>query len=403
MKKWITSILTVALSFFAFGTGQAFAEQPATLTPEMINGESAVLMDGTTGTILFEKNPHKPLYPASITKIATAIYTIERGAINDTAIVSKKARHAEGTRVYLEEGESVSMKNLLYGLIMHSGNDAAIVIAEHLDGSTEVFSEKVTNYLKEKVNVQNTNFTNPHGLHDDNHYTTAYDMAKISRYAMADPLLREIAGTKTYEWHQQEWDTVLVNHNKMLRNYEGTTGLKNGFTDQAGNTLVVTAKRGDTELIAVTMKAPSSAFSYKDVTALLDYGFANYETQQIATGGQSFVYTGENEKEEPMKFFAESNLYATVPKDQTYATEIQNTGDLVVQFENGDKTILHLKAEKKEEKAEVLAASLPEEKNKIALYGITVGWSFLNLFMLLYLFKMIKIKRRNVVYRKRNY
>ncbi|MGG0796355.1 D-alanyl-D-alanine carboxypeptidase family protein [Brevibacillus laterosporus] len=407
MKKWMKTFLAIGISLITFGIQPSYAAQPPALPLEEIKGEGAILMDGSSGTVLFEKNPQQYLFPASITKIATAIYAIENGNIKDIATVSNKARTVEGSRVYLAEGEQVSMRNLLFGLILNSGNDAAIVIAEHMAGSTEAFAEKVNAYLKEKVGVKNTHFTNPHGLHDENHYTTAADMAKIAQYAMKNPLLREIAGTKRYEWHQKEWDTVLVNHNKMLTTYEGTTGLKNGFTDQARNTLVVTAKRGDTELIAVTMKAPSNVVSYQDVHKMLDFGFANYESKKIVNAGQYLVYQPQNDTEKAASFYTDKDLFITVPKQTTYEQKLLSNGDLVLTLSNGEERRLHLQPE-------VLptAVSTTEEgeqaptHNPIALYGVVVFWALLNLFFILFFIRLLRAKRRtrrtnNVVLRKR--
>ncbi|RAP26129.1 D-alanyl-D-alanine carboxypeptidase [Brevibacillus laterosporus] len=402
MKKWMKTFLAISFSLITFGVQPSYAAQPPVLPLEEVQGEGAILIDGSSGTVLFEKNPQQYLFPASITKIATAIYAIENGNVNDMATVSNKARTVEGSRVYLAEGEQVSMRNLLFGLILNSGNDAAIVIAEHMAGSTEAFADKVNAYLKEKVGVKNTHFTNPHGLHDENHYTTAADMAKIAQYAMKNPFLREIAGTKRYNWHQKEWETVLVNHNKMLTTYEGTTGLKNGFTDQARNTLVVTAKRGDTELIAVTMKAPSNVFSYQDVHKMLDFGFAHYETKKIVNAGQYMVYQPKTDTEKAANFFADKDLFITVPKKTTYEQRLLSTGDLVLTLSNGEERKLHLQPEVLPMVAPSSEEGIQVTHNPIALYGIVVFWSLLNLFFILFFIRLLRAKRRtNIVLRKR--
>lgn len=195
------------------------------------------------------------MYPASITKILTAIIAIEGSNLNDTVTVSKKAREVDGTRVYLEEGEQVPLKKLLQGLLINSGNDAAIAIAEHVSGNVTDFSKVMNRTAKEKIGVRNSNFINPHGLFDPNHQTTAYDMAKITQYAMKNKTFREIVGTKELRWNGEGWKTTLYNHNKLLWRYEGVNGGKNGYVDESGSTLVTSAKRGSTELIAVTLKA----------------------------------------------------------------------------------------------------------------------------------------------------
>lgn len=169
MKKLRRYLLLGAFLTLCLPQLHTQAAEDVHLNDEMINGRSAILIDGTTGTVLYAKNPDDRHFPASITKIATGIYAIENGNPSDIVTVSKKAREVEGTRVYLAEGEKVPLEKLEYGLLMNSGNDAAIAIAEHMEGSTENFGEKLTAYIKEKTGVQHTNFTNPHGLHDDNH------------------------------------------------------------------------------------------------------------------------------------------------------------------------------------------------------------------------------------------
>ncbi|MDI3410890.1 serine hydrolase [Bacillus sonorensis] len=155
------------------------------------------------------------MYPASITKIATAIYAIEKGHLKDDVKVSKKAAETEGTSVYLEKGETVPLKRLLQGLLMNSGNDAGTAIAEHLSGSVEQFADDLNAFVAKRVGATDTHFTNPHGLFDKNHYTTAADMAKITAYAVKNKTFRSLFQKKA-AWHGQTWDTTLKNHHRML-------------------------------------------------------------------------------------------------------------------------------------------------------------------------------------------
>lgn len=364
------------------------AVEDVQLNDEMINGRSAILIDGTTGTVLYAKNPDDSHFPASITKIATGIYAIEKGNPSDIVTVSKKAREVEGTRVYLAEGEKVTLEKLEYGLLMNSGNDAAIAIAEHMEGTTEQFGEKLTAYVKEKTGVRNTNFTNPHGLHDDNHYTTAADMAKIAQYAMKNPIFRTIVGTKRLKWDGAEWQTVIVNHNKMLTNYEGATGIKNGFTDQAHSTLVASAKRGNTELIAVTMMADTSAATYQDVTKMLDYGFAHYETRQISTKGDAF---------------ANKDLFLTVPLGAVVHRQMKGTSMLEVQLSNGDEYYFARQPSEQELQAAQAERTRQKEQavqltkqaaNTLPHILLFFSWLFLNVLMIAYTVRRAVKKRR---------
>ncbi len=397
MRCFFTLVLLLTNVLFGWGTGSVSAHEADALTAGSINGESAILIDGTTGQVLFEKNAHAKLYPASITKIATGIYAIENGNPDDLVTVSKKARYEEGTRVYLGEGEQVPLRKLEYGLLMHSGNDAATAIAEHLGGTTEAFAEKLNAFLSEKTGVTETHFANAHGLHDPNHYTTAADMAKIAQYAMKNPIFREIVATKKLPWDGREWKTELINHNKMLWRYDGATGIKNGFTDQAGNTLVASAKRGDTEFIAVTMKAQSSSFTYKDVTKLLDYGFAHYETKPVAKAGQAFTAVTAASSERREEFTAPTDLFMTVPLGTEPQVELSQEGNLLAtagtmsqEYVLQRKEIPGIPANSLRQ----LAGDPPEVGSTAAYYGILLSWLLLNLLMVLYVVVRAKKRRR---------
>ena len=199
--------------------------------------ESAVLVDSTTGKVLYEKNAFKRLYPASLTKIATAIYAIENGNLNDTVTISKNVENTDGTRVYLVAGEKVTLKHLLQGLLINSGNDAGVAIAEYMNGSIPKFASQLNQYLVDKIGVSATNFVNPHGLFDENHYTTAYDLAKITNYAIKNDIFKQIFGTKELEWNGEGWQTTLFTHHLILKGeieYKEVTGGKTGYVDQSG-------------------------------------------------------------------------------------------------------------------------------------------------------------------------
>ncbi|MGE5701650.1 MAG: D-alanyl-D-alanine carboxypeptidase family protein [Clostridia bacterium] len=387
MMKLLRYLLLCTFLTLLLPLATSAEQENVQLNDGLLNGKSAILIDGTTGTVLYQKNPDERLFPASITKIATGIYAIENGNPADIVTVSKKARNVEGTRVYLAEGEKVTLEKLEYGLMMHSGNDAAIAIAEHMEGSTERFGEKLTEFIKEKTGVKNTNFTNPHGLHDDNHYTTAADMAKIAQYAMKNPKFREIVATKRLKWDGAEWQTVLVNHNKMLTNYEGATGIKNGFTDQAHSTLVASAKRGNTELIAVTMMADSSAWTYKDVSRMLDYGFAHYETKQVSAKGDAY---------------ANKDLFLTVPLGATFTRQMKGSSMLEVTLSTGEEYFF---SREQDLKKTVSAASmayehkLPSRESIVPHTVLFFSWLFLNALMVVYTLRRI-VKRRKTSYQQ---
>ncbi|WP_223700439.1 D-alanyl-D-alanine carboxypeptidase family protein [Sutcliffiella deserti] len=246
--------------------------------------ESVLLVDAKTGDVLFEKDSERVMYPASITKIVTALLAIEEGNLEDIVTVSKNARDQEGSRVYLLEGEQLSLHKLVKGLLINSGNDAGTAIAEHMNGSEKEFAKRMTSFVENKIGTKDTTFKNPHGLYNPDHVTTARDMAKIAKYAMENELFREIVGTKEIEWIGEGWETTLYNHHRLLWDYEGTTGVKNGFVPESGHTLITSAKRDDTELIAVTLKAASKYYSYQDTIKLLDYGFENFKVVDLKKG-----------------------------------------------------------------------------------------------------------------------
>ncbi|MFD2371581.1 D-alanyl-D-alanine carboxypeptidase family protein [Brevibacillus sp. GCM10020057] len=401
MRILLACLLALATALFGPGTPMASAEDAVKLSPDALSGESAILIDATTGQVLFEKNPHERLYPASITKIATGIYAIEKGNPDDIVTVSKKARYEEGTRVYLGEGEQVPLRKLEYGLLMHSGNDAATAIAEHMSQTTERFAEELNAYLREKVGVTETHFANAHGLHDPNHYTTASDMAKIARYAMRNPTFREIVGTNRLPWNGREWKSELINHNKLLREYEGATGIKNGFTDQAMHTLVGSAKRGNTEFIAVTMKAGSSAYAYHDVTRMLDYGFANFETKQVAASGKAYTRSAEPGNANVITYTAMDDLYATVPKGTEPQVELTQSGQLHVQAGNLEIAypLLRHDPPPAPEKPQMIQAAESHSEHPDVQYALMFVWLGLNLFMIYFMVRRAR-RMRNV--RNRN-
>lgn len=251
---------------------------PLVQEPE-ISARTAIVMDLNSGMVLYEKNSQDKVFPASTTKILTALLAIEQGDLNDVVTISKTASGVEGSSIYLEVGEKIPLKDLIYGLMLRSGNDAAIAIAEKIAGSKESFIEKMNERAKE-IGAEHTHFMNPNGLHDDEHYTTAYDMALLARQAMLNPAFKEVAASKS--WTADRGDgkfNVFYNKNKVVHQYEGGTGVKIGYTKTAGRTLVASSKRGEMELICVVMDAPNW---FEDSYRLMDAVYDTYEEVQIA-------------------------------------------------------------------------------------------------------------------------
>jgi serine-type D-Ala-D-Ala carboxypeptidase (penicillin-binding protein 5/6) len=288
---------------------------------QQINADAFIVIDSKTGEIILEKNQNKQHFPASITKIVTAIIAIEDRDVNERVTISQHAQNTKGTSLSLLAGEKISLRYLLYGIMLHSGNDGAVAIAEHISNNETEFAQKMTSFAK-SIGATNTQFTNASGLPDEEHYTTAYDMAIITQYAMKNETFREIVQHKQYNWDSSLWrDELLehekldaaklgipwegkpkiINHNLLLNLYQGATGIKNGFTHEARYTLVGSAENNGTEIIAVLLKSMDSDTAYKDMINLLDQGFIlnmDKENKLIAKNDDDLKTGKESNKDE---------------------------------------------------------------------------------------------------------
>ena len=324
MKKFVSVFIIVPLLF----TIQicVFAAE----TEQMdLKSEGAVLLDSDSGAVLYAKNGNDKMYPASLTKIATAIYAIDKGNLNSIVTVSGNAVRQDGTRVYLNEGEQVPLKKLIQGMLINSGNDAAVAIAEHIDGTVEQFAENLNVYLKTMIGVNNTHFTNPSGLFDENHYTTAMDLALITNYAIKNPVFAEIFGTKVLEWKGQSWETTLLTHHRMLKGelpYPDVTGGKTGYTSETKQTLATTADNGKIRLTAVVLKSELKNDKYNDTAILFDYGFNAFQHAIIKQGE---IYKAENKE-----FYPENDTLIT-ENVKGCIKKISNDGLLSIEDQDG--------------------------------------------------------------------
>lgn len=249
-----------------------------------VSARSAILMEQESGRVLIEKDAHTVRRIASITKIMTATLAIESGKMQEKVKISERAVKAEGSSVFLKVGEKVKLEDLVYGLMLRSGNDTAVAIAEHVGGSLEGFVYLMNQKAKE-IGMKNTYFSNPHGLDDhEKHYSTAYDMALLTRFTMNSKVYKKIVGTKVYRAPNptENWDRVWKNKNRMLTKYEYSTGGKTGYTKRAKRTLVSTATKGDMDLIAVTINASDD---WNDHISLFEIGFKQYDMAEIAEEG----------------------------------------------------------------------------------------------------------------------
>jgi len=244
-----------------------------------VSAASAVLMDADSGRVLYEKDCRTRRPIASITKLMTALVALESGhSLDETVTVAREWTGAEGSSLYLRPGEKISLETLLYGLLLRSGNDAALAIAGHCGGTVENFVAQM-NRKARQLGMEDTAFVNPNGLSAEGHYSSAYDMALLARACLENETLAKIAATKSITLGTY----TFTNHNKLLWRYEGCIGLKTGYTELSGRTLVSAARREGTTLICVTLNAPSD---WADHTALFDWGFAHYRARSLSRAGE---------------------------------------------------------------------------------------------------------------------
>ncbi len=295
MKRFITAFLSILILLFspASMVQASSATSPQAVWPDGpgVYAESAIIMEASTGLILYEKNIDAKRYPASITKIMTALLAIENSNLGDTVTFSRNAVFdvdLDSSRIGIDVGEKLTMQQCLYGTLLESANEVTYAIAEHVSGSVDAFA-KLMNEKAASLGCTNTHFANPHGLHNENHYTTARDMALITREAMKNDTFRKIFGARTYQippTNIQSETRYLRNHHKfVLRQeyrYDDCIGGKTGYTSNSKFTLVSVAKRGDLELICVIMKDDSTSHQYNDTAKLFDYAFDNFSIYPIA-------------------------------------------------------------------------------------------------------------------------
>lgn len=243
-------------------------------------------MDAGTGRILYEKNARQRMYPASITKIMTALVALEHGDLRDEVTIPREAAGVEGSSMYLAAGETYTLEELLYGLMLVSGNDAAVAIAHHIAGGVAEFA-RLMNETARRLGAASTHFTNPHGLPDADHYTTAHDMALITRRALEIPAFRRIVATAEVElpWRPGRAARRFVSGNWML-GQGGIDGVKTGFTQAARHTYVASASRDGRRLIAVVLATDPKPQKWADAWELLEYGYSSFEWRRVVDAGQ---------------------------------------------------------------------------------------------------------------------
>ncbi len=316
---------------------------PAMSAPQVV-GEAAILLDSKTGKVLYDKNGHASMAPASTTKVLTVAVALEAGKLDDVVTISKTAATQEGSSIYSREGEKFTLKQLLYAVMLQSANDGAMAVAEHIGGSKEQFDELMNKKARE-WGAKNSHFANPNGLPNPDHYTTAYDMAMITKHAMTNPMFRQIVSTEVIDLPRTDPQSPkrFWNHNKLIRKggryfYEGANGVKTGYTVEAQQCLVSSANRKDQEFVAVVFASAGGSI-WTDSQSLLDYGFANFRTVQLVAPGVSIKEVPVKGGAGRVKLVTESGLYYTLGNNEQLnpTSKIELFPEISAPIETGQK------------------------------------------------------------------
>lgn len=312
MGKRFLRCLIILLLVFAVPSQAHAIETSAT---------SAILIDADSGRVLYEQNADQKMLIASTTKIMTALVSIREGKLSKTVKVSRNAAWTEGSSMYLKEDETLTLETLLYGLMLCSGNDAAVAIAEHVGGSVDGFV-RLMNDTAQDLGMTSSSFANPNGLDHENHYSTARDMARLACVAMENETLVRIASTKSVTIGGR----TMTNHNKLLSYQSGCIGLKTGYTKAAGRTLVSCAEKDGQRLIAVTLQDGND---WADHQTLYEYGFADYPSKQITVLGRPIAFSKvENGVKKQVPLIAAESFSWPIKAEESLETSIQLNSSL---------------------------------------------------------------------------
>jgi len=308
IKKYIIGIV-LFLCFFLI---------PATHADAFwVDASSAILIDANSGKILYQQNPHAKLPPASTTKILTALIALEKGDLSQKITVPADFVDAGEASIWLEPGETHTLEDLMYAMLLRSANDAAQVIAIGIAGSEDKFVEMM-NTKTTNMGLKDSSWANPHGLNNENHYTSAYDLAYIARAATKIPTFNTIIKTqkKQMPWQDNPYNRVVYNRNQYLTLYDGADGIKTGYTKEAGSCLVASATRNGMRLIGVVMHCNGM---YKQMAAMMDYGFKNYDPYKVASAGDVMgTVTVKGGKQKTVDAVLKTDLAVTLPAGSTF-------------------------------------------------------------------------------------
>lgn len=306
MRKFTGIVLSLAL---------IFAVKIPARAELAVSAKAAILMHADSGRVLYEKNADERMLIASTTKIMTAIVVLEHCELDDLVEVDSRSAGIEGSSMYLKAGESYTVEDLLYGLLLVSGNDAASALALHVADSMEEFAE-LMNAKAAELGLTESSFKNAHGLDEEGHYSTARDMAKLAAYCIGNEDFARIAGTVSHTVGEQ----TLVNHNRLLREYDGCLGLKTGYTMAAGRTLVTCAERDGARYVCVTLNDPDD---WDDHKALYDWAFANYSFAEVIPAGLSYEVPLISGAEMTAPAETEGAAYALIQNGESYDMELE--------------------------------------------------------------------------------
>lgn len=306
MRKFTGIVLSLAL---------IFAVKIPARAELAVSAKAAILMHADSGRVLYEKNADEHMLIASTTKIMTAIVVLEHCELDDLVEVDSRSAGIEGSSMYLKAGESYTVEDLLYGLLLVSGNDAASALALHVADSMEEFAELMNSKAAE-LGMTESSFKNAHGLDEEGHYSTARDMAKLAAYCMGNEDFARIAGTVSHTVGEQ----TLVNHNRLLREYDGCLGLKTGYTMAAGRTLVTCAERDGARYVCVTLNDPDD---WDDHKALYDWAFANYSFAEVIPAGLSYEVPLISGAEMTAPAETEGAAYALIKNGESFDMELE--------------------------------------------------------------------------------
>ena len=344
--------------------------QEKNLEPSELNAKYALLMDWSNRRVLFEKEGYQKVPMASTTKIMTLLITLENANLQDVVTISDYAASMPDVQLNMKAGEQYILHDLLYSLMLESHNDTAVAIAEHVGGSVEGFASMMNEKAKE-IGAYNTNFVTPNGLDAENHYSTAYDLALISAYAIENQTFLDIIQKSSHTFHEQTTGRsfTVQNKDKFLTSYDGAIGIKTGFTNNAGYCFVGAAKRDEKTLVSVVLASgwpPNKGYKWKDTQKLIDYGMNHYDLKEVLAKGVSFqdVPVQNSIEAGVIKPYVNDSVSLLVKEDDRISFDVKLPVQLNAPVKKGD-TVGKISIYVNDEKYKVLPLYSNDTKNKI--------------------------------------